>query len=142
MSMVACIEPRTNGSYDEGNILRYYPWRVGADGIEIKSGEGGETGGWVDAESPIVNVEDPNQDDVTFFRYLFVEVEDSVGDDLQEYMGRRRGRFNWKAKFTDPAFRTRVRDISKHIPVQMGKGIKKSDIVKGPDWGKPRGKPE
>ncbi len=130
MSMVACIEPQMNGSFGEGNIIRVYPWRVGVNGIEIRAGLNGHNDGWVDAANPITN-------DRTFYRFLFVEVEDSIGDDLQKYTGRRHGKFNWKAKFTDPAFRTKVRDISEYISAQVGKGIKKSDIVKGPDWGKP-----
>ena len=133
MSMIACIIPYENGSFDEGNIVRCYPWRVGTNGIEIRAGAGGHNDGWVDAANPITN-------DQTLLRFLFVEVEDSVGNDLQEYVGKKRGRFNWKAKFTDPTFKAKVRDTSKHVSAQMGKGIKKSDIAKGPDWGKPRDK--
>lgn len=138
MSRIACIEPRIDGSFDKGNIIRVYPWRVGADGIEIRSGGPGHNDGWVDAVNPIINKEDPSQNDKTFFMYLFTEIEDSVGDDLQSYTGKKRGRLNIESKFPDPAFRAKLLDTSKHVPVQMGKGIKKSDIAKGPDWGNPR----
>ena len=133
MSMMGQFMPAANDKYAAGNLVRILPWRRDAENlIEVQTGRG--DAGWVNTQNTRAKRR------AQFRCFLYVEIEDAADDELYEWFGPKRGDWDWKAFFSNSSFEADVLDRTKYVAPQTGRNLKKRNIAKGPDWGKPRGR--